>query len=87
MVVFIASEKHRSIASPADTFEADNVAVELFRAIEVADVQLYIAQFSIADHGNAPSLMSPFGAGGTKQECFSRTANNLIAIRISSIIK
>src|SRR5690349_11428185 len=58
MVVFITSEKHRSVASLADAFKADDVAVEFSRAIEIADVQLYITKFSIADHDNAPSLMS-----------------------------
>ena len=58
MVVFISPEKDCSVRSFADMLEADDVPVERLRAIQVADVQLYITQFSIADHGNAPSLMS-----------------------------
>jgi hypothetical protein len=54
MVLFIAPEKDRSVSSFAEMLEANDVMVKRFRAIQVADVQLDIAQLSIADHGNAP---------------------------------
>src|SRR6516164_5336645 len=70
MMIFIASEEDRSVLSLSDMLEANNVTVELLRAIQIADVQLYITQFSIADHRNAPSLMSPLCARGTRRCAF-----------------
>src|SRR6266404_1891434 len=65
-ILVIATKHHRPVRSLAHELETNDVLVELARLLEVADVQLDVSEFLVADH----SRFLPTGT--CDQVCFAK---------------
>src|SRR5260370_4305472 len=55
-ILVIAAKHHRTVRSLTHKLETNDVLVELARFLEVADVQLNVSEFLVADHFRFPPV-------------------------------